>query len=121
VVPSGAPTPRRTLMTRTAASLAGVRGSRPAPASVGRLRAQRRRRDVLSVLAGSAVLTLVLAIAFGGRLWMAHLAVDALLGGYVYLLVQARKAIEERQVKVRYLPTPRIEPAPAFALRRAAR
>lgn len=73
----------------------------------GRSAARRRRRDVLAVLVGAAVFSLLLALAFGGMLVLLHLAVDAALAGYVYLLVQMRKDAE-RSVRLPYLA-----PAPA--------
>jgi len=77
---------------------------------VAELRSLLRRRDVLAVLAGLAVFTLLLALAFGGPLILAHLLVDAALAGYVYLLVQLRKDAAGRPVPVRYVP-----PAPTVS------
>jgi len=54
--------------------------------------AQKRRRDVLIGLLGAAVLTFALAIFTGAiAIWLLHLLADALLGGYVYLLVQLKR------------------------------
>ncbi|MBI2709647.1 MAG: hypothetical protein HYX34_08110 [Actinobacteria bacterium] len=95
----------------------------PMASPTARAAARRRRRTVLVTLAGAAAFTLLIAVAFGGRIWVAQAVLDAILVGYAYLLVQLRKAAAERAVKVRYLPTgPAIaEPTPAFALRRVAR
>ena len=58
---------------------------------------RRRRQNVLSVLTLAALVTLVAAAASGRRpLWYAHVVVDVLLVGYVYLLVQLRKLAEHR-------------------------
>lgn len=54
--------------------------------------AQKRRRDVLIGLLGAAGLTFVLAVFTGMiAVWLLHLLADALLGGYVYLLVQLKQ------------------------------
>ncbi|NLV54248.1 MAG: hypothetical protein GXY13_01410 [Acidimicrobiales bacterium] len=89
-------------------SLAGAARLPGTPTS--RAQVRRRRRDVLAVLAGLAVFTLLLALAFGGPLILAHLLVDAALAGYVYLLVQLRKDAAGRPVPVRYVP-----PAPTVS------
>ena len=50
---------------------------------------QRRRRDVLLGLAAAAGLTLLMAFFAGSMMfWVLNLLADALLGGYVYLLLQ---------------------------------
>jgi hypothetical protein len=52
---------------------------------------QRRRRDILLGLGGAAVVTFLLAVIMGvGALWVLHLIADALLVGYVILLVQIK-------------------------------
>lgn len=83
--------------------------------------ARRRRREVFYTLVGAAVLTLVLALALGGSVWVLHLAVDLVLGAYVTLLVQVQQRQVERAVKVRHLTTrrPRHQPEPVLALRRS--
>jgi hypothetical protein len=54
--------------------------------------AQKRRRDVLVLLLAGAALTCVVAVFTGViALWLLHLLVDALLGGYVYLLVRLKQ------------------------------
>ncbi len=54
--------------------------------------AQKRRRDVLLMLLAAVGLTFVMA-AFTGvvALWLFHLLADALLGGYLYLLLQLKQ------------------------------
>ena len=81
--------------------------------------AKKRRRDVLFTLAGTAAVTLVLAVMLGGLVWGLHLACDLLLGAYVVLLAQAQQRATERDAKVRYLPQRTAAPEPAFALRRS--
>ncbi len=53
--------------------------------------AQKRRRDVLIILAGLAVVTLGLAVLVDPMLWLVQLLADAVLGIYVYLLVQLKR------------------------------
>jgi len=53
--------------------------------------AQRRRRDVLVGLLGAAGITLLMALfSSGAAFWVLHLLADAVLGGYVYLLLQLK-------------------------------
>ncbi|MGQ0617352.1 MAG: hypothetical protein ACT4PW_10245 [Acidimicrobiia bacterium] len=80
---------------------------RPSGAPIGRADARRRRRDVFFTLAAAAGLTFVLALVQGGPVWKLHLACDALLAVYVYLLAQAQQRTLERSTKVRYLPSAR--------------
>jgi hypothetical protein len=73
-----------------------------------RSQARRRRRDILFSLLVAAGTTLVLGAVPSLRvLWLAHVAVDLLLMGYVSLLVRQRNLATERQLKVRLLPTSR--------------
>jgi hypothetical protein len=72
-------------------------------AAMSRRQARERRKNVLMALAGTAMVTLVLAVAVGGPVMYLNLLADALLVGYVVLLVQIRRLDEERQAKVRYL------------------
>jgi hypothetical protein len=68
-----------------------------------RSEARRRRRDVLYVLGGAALVTLMLAVLLGGPfVWLQVLADVALLS-YVVLLVQTQRLATERRNKVRYL------------------
>jgi len=85
-----------------------------------RLEAQKRRRDVLFTLAGAAGITFLMALLLGGPVWGLQLACDALLGGYVYLLVQMAQQTTERTSKVRYLPQRQVRSAePQLLLRRS--
>jgi len=53
---------------------------------------QRRRRDILLGLLAGAGLTFVMAFLAGSMLfWVLNLFADALLGGYVYLLIQMKQ------------------------------
>lgn len=49
-----------------------------------------RRRDVMMSMLVAAGLSLLLALIFGGNLWLLHLVIDAGLLGYVALLIQAQ-------------------------------
>jgi Flp pilus assembly protein TadB len=101
---------------------ASAPGHRPDPshgAPATRREGRRRRRDVLVTLVAAAALTLVLAVLLGApALWL-HLAIDAVLVGYVWLLVQLRKSAADRAAKVRYLPQ-RTQQDAALLLRRSA-
>jgi Flp pilus assembly protein TadB len=85
-----------------------------AHAAVRRAEARRRRRDVFLTLLGAVVVTFLLAVALGGPVWMLHLAVDALFGGYVLMLISLQQQSVEREHKVRY-----IRPAPQQLQRNA--
>jgi hypothetical protein len=72
--------------------------------------AQRRRRDVLVGLLFAVGITLVMALFSGGSIVFValHLVADAVLGGYVCLLLQLKAREQERRSKVRPLqPTGR--------------
>jgi hypothetical protein len=71
--------------------------------TMSRHQARERRKNVLMGLAGAVMVTLVLAIGLGRSFLYLNLLADALLAGYVVLLVQLRRLAEERQHKVRYL------------------
>jgi hypothetical protein len=79
--------------------------------------AQRRRRDVLvGLLAGAGVTFLMALFANSIVFWGVHLVVDALLGGYVLLLLQHKSRRVERREKVRPIHPPmRGVPMPAFS------
>ncbi|MDY7106595.1 MAG: hypothetical protein S0880_35920 [Actinomycetota bacterium] len=66
--------------------------------------AQARRRRVLAVLLAAVPVTAAAALMFGGWFILAQLAADALLGGFVFLLLQAKQAAAEREMKVAFLP-----------------
>ena len=68
---------------------------RPSRAAV-----KRRRQNVLVTLAGAALVTGVIGFGLGSAPFMAlNLVVDALLAFYVYLLVQLRRAEEQRALR----------------------
>ena len=89
-------------------------------AAMRRAEIRKRRRDVFLTLLGAAAVTLPMAVVLGGPVWMLHLAVDALLLGYVAMLIQLQQRAAEREVKVRYLAKPARAPEPALLLRRSA-
>ena len=86
---------------------ASAAGSQPRGyARAGMSRAQRRRRDVLIVLGGLAVLTLGVAAGTGSSMmWAVQLLADALLVVYVLALVRMKNVASERRAKVAYLPS----------------
>jgi len=64
---------------------------------MSKVAARRRRQNILFVLAVAAAGTLLLALGSASTpVWYAHIVVDVLLAGYVYLLVQMRKLEEQR-------------------------
>jgi len=74
--------------------------------------AQKRRRDVLIVLLGGVGFTFLLAIVgHSMALWFLQLIADALLGTYIFLLLQFKKSAHERRTKVSYIERPRVERA----------
>jgi hypothetical protein len=83
--------------------------------------AQKRRRDILFGLLAAMGGSLLIGLLPGLRVMLGlHLLLDLLFVGYIALLVQARKAAEERSMKVRYLPANVRTPEPALLLRRSA-
>jgi hypothetical protein len=71
----------------TAPPVGPVQASRPG----GMSPTQRRRRDVLIGLLAAAGLTFLMAFLAGSMtFWLLNLLADALLGGYVYLLLQLK-------------------------------
>jgi hypothetical protein len=68
------------------------------PVDVGS--ARRRRRDLMTALAGMAVFTLLGGVAVGGGVWMAHFLVDLLLAGYAVLVTQRHQLEVERRETV---------------------
>jgi hypothetical protein len=87
-------------------------------AAMRRAEARKRRRDVLVTLFSAAATTLGMALLLDGPVWVLHLAVDALLLGYIALLLQQQQRTAERESKVRYLPRG-ARPEPALLLRRS--
>jgi hypothetical protein len=74
---------------------------------------QKRRRDILLVLAGAAGLTLLVAVATRSTpMVLLNLLADAALVAYVYMLVQLRQNAREQRVKVRFLGSAYRSPAP---------
>jgi Flp pilus assembly protein TadB len=74
---------------------------------------QKRRRDILLVLAGVAGFTLLLAVAARSTpLVLLNLLADAALVAYVYMLVQMRQHVREQRGKVRFLGSAYRSPAP---------
>ena len=71
-----------------------TRSSGSALTSMSRTQAQQRRSMVLFALLVLCVLTLMGGVLMGGSVWGVHLALDAALVGYVYLL--ATRAQSER-------------------------
>jgi hypothetical protein len=111
--PLGAADPRTTAAAARQAAVLGL------PKPGGRSRSQRRRRDVLLVLGVGVLSSLLLALVAGNTLfWIVSGLTDALLVGYLVLLVRMRRVEEERRAKVHYLPA--APPAPALVLRRSA-
>lgn len=90
----------------------------PVQVSGGMSPTQRRRRDVLLGLVAAAGLTFVMAFMAGSMMfWVLNLLADALLGGYVYLLLQYKARQAERNQKVRPLATqPIATPANVLSL-----
>jgi hypothetical protein len=83
--------------------------------------ARKRRRDILFGLLAAMGGSLLIGLLPGLRVMLGlHLLLDLLFAAYVVLLVQARKAAFEREMKVRYLPGSVGTPEPALLLRRSA-
>lgn len=76
--------------------------------------AERRRRDVVRVLAAAAVLSLIVALLMPSVMaWLIHLSMDGLLGAYVALVARHRSMTVERDQKVHYLRPATVEVAAA--------
>lgn len=92
-----------------------------APArSGGRAMVRKRRKDILSGLLAAMGGSLVLGFVPGLGVMHGLLAVlTVLLVGYVSLLIRLRNAAEEREMKVRYLPSSSRAPEPALLLHRS--
>lgn len=92
----------------------------PSQVAMRRAEARRRRRDVFLTLLGAVGVTLVLAVALGGSVWMLHLLVDVVFAGYVIMLVSLQQQSIQAEQKVRYLrPAPNRAPEPQLLLRRS--
>jgi len=73
--------------------------------------ARRRRRDIIVAFAGLSVLTLVLAVAFGGPFLAAQLLSDLALLGYVMAVAQRQRLADERRDKVTPIRPPQVAAA----------
>ena len=83
-----------------------------------RARTMRRRREVFSRLLVGMAVTLVLSMLLGAAaLWLLHIVIDALFVGYVALLVRMRNIATEKEMKLRFLPTPPARPQPLLLRR----
>lgn len=112
-IPSyAAPTPAPTYQMARSYSRAGAR----------RARTLKRRRDVLYTLVMAMATTLVLGLLPPFRVLLGlHVLCDLLFAGYVVLLVQARNASAEREMKLRFLPAAAAaQPDNVLLLRRSA-
>jgi hypothetical protein len=86
-----------------------------------RREAQKRRRDILSGLLAAMVGSLILGFVPGMQVMLGlHLVLDVLFVAYVAVLVQVRRAADERELKVRFLPARANPSEPALLLRRSA-
>jgi len=103
-------------------NVAQLAAHRPAPsqAAVRRAEVRRRRRDVFVTLLGAVVVTLLLAVALGGTVWMLNLVVDIAFVAYVAMLVSLQQQTAEKDLKVRYMPPQqtRRQAQPQLAMRR---
>ena len=87
--------------------------------ALSRSEARKRRRDILVGLLAAMGTTLVLGLLPMFRVLLTlHVVLDVLFVAYVAMLIRARNAAAERELKVRFLPTS--SPEPAFLLRRSA-
>ena len=88
------------------------------PLTTAAQRSAQRRRDVLRVLTGAILVTLLLAtVVHVAALWALQILVDLAMGAYLSLWAWARGVQAERADKVRYMPDLRV---PELALRRSA-
>ena len=107
---------------------APVAAGRPRPtSSAARSRTLRRRRDVLTGLAATVVVTLLLAVvtSLASMFVLLHLLADVLLIAYVALLIHQRNQAAAREMNVRFLPNtgtfdPSLMPGEPALLRRSA-
>jgi hypothetical protein len=107
-----------------AARRAAARRPGPAPSQAAMRRAEvrRRRRDVFLTMLGAVGVTFVLALIFGGSVWMLHGLVDLGFLGYIAMLVNLQQQSAEKDDKVRYLDLNaprRTAPDPQLLLRRS--
>jgi len=105
-------------------SASGIR-MRPLPVTAGiglsttaPQRSAKRRRDVLRILTGAILVTLLFAsISHVAALWALQILADVVMGAYLSLWAWARGVQADRIDKVRYMPELRV---PELALRRSA-
>ncbi len=101
-----------TAPTTTTTTLAAPNGMPRSPHE-----AERRRRDIIRVLAAAAVLSLIVALLMPSAFaWLLHLSIDVLLAAYVVMVSRLRSMAMERDQKVHYLrpavvEAPRQQPA----------
>ncbi len=90
------------------------------PEAARRARTLKRRRDVLFTLLSAMGATLVLGLLPPLRALLGlHVVLDLLFVGYVALLIRARNAAAEREMKLRFLPAT-APPDNVLLLRRSA-
>jgi hypothetical protein len=108
----------QTRVTRTPAALTGpVEPLRTRAAE----RSARRRREVVTVLFTTMVLSAAVASAIGGNaLWGLQILCDLVLLGYVAGMLWFKSNGVDRKRTVHYLPQVRPRQVPAYALRRTA-
>ena len=88
--------PRRSSVAVRSRRLGAIRSAATSiPGDVGS--ARRRRRDLMCMLAGMAVFTLLSGVAVGGVVWIVHFLVDLLLVGYAVLVTQRHQLEAERR------------------------
>jgi hypothetical protein len=105
-------------VTRTPAALTGPVEPMRTRASE---RSARRRREVVTVLFTSTMLSAAVASAIGGgALWGLQILCDLLLVGYFGGMLWFKSNGIDRKRTVHYLPQVRPRPVPAYALRRTA-
>ncbi len=85
----------------------------PSPSMRRMTGAQKRRRDVLFVLAGAVAFTFLLALVTrSAPFFLLNLLADAAIVAYLYLLIQIRQQAHEQRTKVRFLGSAYQRPAP---------
>jgi hypothetical protein len=78
--------------------------SQRSSAELRRRRTLERRRNVLFILTGLCVATLLFSFVAGAKMFALNVVCDALLAAYIATLVHLRNAAAERDTKLRYLP-----------------
>ena len=89
----------------------GFAVDREGMARLQRERARLRRRNILIVLAGLALITFFMAITAGGAMIAAHLTIDILLAVYVGALAHRQRRVLERHAKVTDIASAKIAAA----------